>query len=97
MPRKKNIPAGSEYFKDQYQQQIARGETEKQLERQKARRSYDKAGIDRTGRDIDHKQALAEGGKTEAGNLRLRGKTANRADNGHKKGEKAGKKRSTLV
>lgn len=97
MPRKKNIPAGSEYFKDQYKQQIARGEDVKQLERQKARREYDKAGIDRVGRDIDHKQKLAEGGKTEPGNLRLRSKKANRGDNGHKPGEKAGKKRSNLI
>ena len=95
MPRKKN--PGPSYQHDQWLQQQARGEDKKQLERQKARREYDAAGIDRKGKDIDHKQALAEGGKTEAGNLRLRSKTANRADNGHKKGEKAGKKRSTLV
>ena len=97
MPRKKNIPAGSAYFKDQYQQQIARGETEKQLERQKARAAYDKKGIDRAGKDIDHKKALRSGGKTTAGNTRLRSIAANRGDNGHKPGEKAGKKRSTLV
>ena len=97
MPRKKNIPAGSEYFKDQWKQQQARGEDKKQLERQKARREYDKKGIDRAGKDIDHKKALRSGGKTTAGNLRLRSKTANRADNGHKPGEKAGVKRSTLA
>ena len=96
MPRKKNIPAGSEYFKDQWKQQQARGEDVKQLERQKARRAYDKAGVDRSNKDIDHKQALAAGGKTEPGNLRLRSKKANRADNGHKPGEKAGKNRSKV-
>jgi len=96
MPRKQNIPKGSKYFKDQWLQQKARGEDKKQLERQKARRAYDAAGVDRTGKDIDHKQALAAGGKTEPGNLRLRSKKANRADNGHKPGEAAGKKRSKL-
>jgi len=97
MPRKKNIPAGSAYFKDQWAQQKARGEDDKQLERQKARREYDAAGIDRKGKDIDHKKALRSGGTTTAGNLKLRSIAANRGDNGHKPGEKAGKKRSTLV
>lgn len=96
MPRRKDIPKGDPYFHDQWLQQKARGEDKKQLERQKARRAYDKAGVDRAGKDIDHVKALAEGGKTAKGNLRLRGKTANRADNGHKPGEKAGKKRSKL-
>jgi len=96
MPRRKDIPKGDPYFHDQWLQQKARGEDKKQLERQKARRAYDKAGIDRKGKDIDHVKALAEGGKSTTGNLRLRSKTANRADNGHDKGEKAGKKRSKL-
>lgn len=97
MPRKNNIPKGDPYFADQWKQQQARGEDKKQLERQKARREYDKKGIDRAGKDIDHKQALRAGGKSVAGNLKLRGIAANRGDNGHKPGEKAGKKRSTLV
>jgi len=96
MPRRKDIPKGDPYFHDQWLQQKARGEDKKQLERQKARRAYDKAGVDRTGKDIDHVKALAEGGKSTKGNLRLRSKTANRADNGHKPGEAAGKKRSRL-
>ena len=95
MPRKKN--PGPAYQHDQWLQQQARGEDKKQLERQKARREYDAAGIDRAGKDIDHKKALRSGGKTTAGNLKLRSVAANRGDNGHKPGEKAGKKRSTLV
>jgi len=95
MPRKKN--PGPAYQHDQWLQQQARGEDKKQLERQKARREYDKAGIDRKGKHIDHIQALADGGKTAKGNLRLRAIGANEADNGHKKGERAGKKRSKLI
>jgi hypothetical protein len=46
---------------------------------------YDKAGIDRTGKDIDHIRPLAKGGKSVASNLRLRSKSANQADNKPKK------------
>lgn len=97
MPRAKNIPKGSEYWKIQWEQQKERGEDKKQLERAKARRAYDKAGIDRTGKDIDHVKALAEGGKSTKGNLRLRGKHENQSDNGHNPGEKPGKKRTNKV
>jgi hypothetical protein len=85
MPRRKNIPAGSDYWKEQYQKQKARGETKDQLERQKARREYDKKGIDRDGKDIDHVKPLRSGGKSVAGNLRLRKPSENQADNGHNK------------
>lgn len=97
MPRAKNIPKGSDYWKEQWKQQQARGEDKKQLERAKARRAYDKAGIDRDGKQIDHKVALAEGGTSKRSNLRLRSVKANEADNGHRKGEKPGVKRTTKV
>jgi hypothetical protein len=97
MPRAKNIPKGSEYWKLQWEQQKARGEDKKQLERAKARRAYDKAGIDRTGKDIDHVKKLADGGSSTQGNLRLRDSSSNQADNKHRKGEKAGVKRTNKV
>jgi len=43
------------------------------------------------GKDIDHKKALRNGGSNGINNLRVRSKSANRADNGHKKGEKQNK------
>jgi len=88
MPRRKDIPKGSPFWKEEWKKEQARGDDKKQLERQKARRAYDKAGISRKGKDIDHVRALADGGKTTPGNMRLRSRTANRADNGHKPGEK---------
>lgn len=97
MPRAKNIPKGSEYWKEQWRQQQERGEDKKQLERAKARRAYDKAGIDRDGKNIDHVKALKDGGTSAKGNTRLRDPKANMADNGHKKGEKAGVKRTNKV
>ena len=92
MPRKKNIPAGDPYWKDKYQKQNASGESVQNTKRQKARQMYDAAGIDRTGKDIDHKKALRNGGSAGRSNLRLRDSSTNQADNGHHPGEKAGKK-----
>jgi hypothetical protein len=88
MPRNPNLPKGSPVWKAEYQAQLKRGEDKDQLERQKARRAYDKAGIDRTGKDIDHTKPIRSGGASTKGNLRLRDRHANQADNGHKKGEK---------
>jgi hypothetical protein len=85
MPRRTDIPKGDPYWKEQYKKQIARGETKDQLERQKARREYDKKGIDRAGKDIDHVKPLRSGGKSATGNLRLRNPSENQADNGHNK------------
>jgi len=68
-------------YKKEYQLQKKRGDVEGFLERQKARRLYDKKGIDRKGKDIDHIVPISAGGKTSKGNLRLRSKSANKRDN----------------
>ena len=72
---------GKRDYKHAYKLQKKTGETADQLERQKARREYDKNGVDRKGKDIDHITPLRKGGKTEPGNLRLRSKSANQGDN----------------
>lgn len=74
---------GKRDYKHAYKLQKASGETKDQLERQKARRIYDKEGVDRSGKDIDHIKPLRSGGKTAKGNLRLRSPKANQSDNGH--------------
>jgi len=71
-------------YKKAYQQDLAAGRSgpgSDQGERQKARRAYDAKGIDRTGKDIDHIKPLRKGGKSVAGNLRLRAKSSNQGDN----------------
>jgi len=68
-------------YKKDYQLQKRRGDVKGFLERQKARRLYDKKKIDRSGKDIDHVKPIRKGGKTKPGNLRLRSRTANKADN----------------
>ena len=72
---------GKRDYKHAYKLQKASGETKDQIERQKARRKYDQAGIDRSGKHIDHIKPLRKGGKSTPGNLRLRAKKANEGDN----------------
>jgi hypothetical protein len=42
-------------------------------------------------KDVDHKKPLRNGGSNGINNLRLRDKSENRSDNGHRKGEKQSK------
>ena len=74
---------GKRDYKHQYKLEKARGETKDQIERQRARRAYDAAGIDREGKHIDHKTPIRAGGKSTKGNTRLRSPKANMKDNGH--------------
>ena len=73
---------GKRDYKHAYALQKKSGETDDQLERQRARRKYDKEGVDRSGKQIDHVKPLRAGGKSSTGNLRLRSPKANMADNG---------------
>lgn len=72
---------GKRDYKHAYKLQKASGETKDQIERQKARRAYDKKGVDRSTKDIDHITPLRKGGKSTPGNLRLRSRSANQGDN----------------
>ena len=87
-------------YDKEYQQQKARGEHERRMERQKGRRAIDKTGADangngkadkREGKDIDHVKMLSKGGSNKDG-LRIVSPTKNRARNGHSTKEKGGKK-----
>ena len=68
-------------WKEEYRTQLSRGDDKGQLARQKARRLYDKKGINREGKNIDHILPIKSGGMTKAGNLRLRSPKANKSDN----------------
>ena len=61
--------------------------------RTRARELMKKKGIVKKGdgKDIDHRKPLRSGGSNSINNLRVRKKSNNRADNGHKKGEKQNK------
>ena len=88
MPRKANLPKGDPEWKREWEYQKRTGENKKNTERAKARRMYDKLGIDRKGKQIDHIKPLEAGGKTTKGNLKLISVNANEKKNLHKKGEK---------
>ena len=71
-------------YKKEYKRDLETGKSgpgSDQSERQRARKLYDKKGIDRAGKDIDHIKPLRKGGKTTPGNLRLRSKSTNQGDN----------------
>ncbi len=74
-------------WKHEYKLQRKRGEHIDQMERQRARRALDAKGVDRSGKDISHKKALAKGGSNKDGYY-LEAPSKNRARNGHKPGEK---------
>ena len=71
-------------YKKEYKRDLETGKSgpgSDQHERQRARRMYDKEGIDRTGKDINHIKPLRKGGKSTKGNLRLRSRSTNQGDN----------------
>lgn len=71
-------------YKKEYKRDLETGKSgpdSAQHERQRARRMYDKKGIDRAAKDIDHIKPLRKGGKSTAANLRLRSRKANQGDN----------------
>lgn len=74
-------------YEKEYQQQLARKEHERRMERQRARRSVDKNGTDangngkadrREGKDVAHVKALDKGGLNKDG-LRIVSPSKNRS------------------
>ena len=74
-------------YAKEYQQEKARGEHERRMERQRARRSLDKTGKDangngkadkREGKDVAHVKALDKGGSNKDG-LRIESAAKNRS------------------
>lgn len=65
-------------YKKEYKQQVARGEHENRMERQRARRKLDKKGVNRKGKDVAHVKALSKGGSNKDG-VRLESPHKNRS------------------
>ena len=74
-------------YKHEYEMQKARGEHERRMERQRARRAMDKTGADnngngkadkREGKDIAHVKALSKGGSNKDG-VRVESASKNRS------------------
>lgn len=73
-------------YEHEYQMQLARGEHEDRMERQRARRALDKKGVSRKGKDVSHTKMLSKGG-TNADGYKLESPAKNRSRNGHKPGK----------
>jgi hypothetical protein len=65
-------------YKKEYEQQVSRGEHEDRMERQRARRSLDKKGVARKGKDVAHVKALSKGGSNKDG-IKLQAPSKNRS------------------
>ena len=66
-------------YKKEYRQQKARDERKLRNARERARYALDKEGVDRKGKDIDHKKPLSKGGSNKRSNLRLTTPSKNRS------------------
>ncbi len=65
-------------YEKEYQQELARGEHDNRMERQRARREMDKKGVSRKGKDVAHVKALSKGGSNADG-VRLESPANNRS------------------
>lgn len=72
-------------YKQEYKTQVARGEHDNRMERQRARRKLDKKGVDRTGKDVAHVVALSKGGSNKDG-VKLQAPSKNRSFKRNKDG-----------
>ncbi len=82
------MPAKRCYKKEYENYQGTPEQKKARAKRNKARAQAVKSGKAKSGEDVDHKKPLRSGGSNKPSNTRSRSKSANRADNGHKKGEK---------
>lgn len=65
-------------YKKDYVTQVARGEHDDRMERQRARREMDAKGVDRAGKDVAHVKALSKGGSNQTG-VKLQAPSKNRS------------------
>lgn len=72
------MPMLKRNYSQEYKTQVARGEHEDRMERQRARRSVDKKGVNRQGKDVAHVKALSKGGSNKDG-IRLEAPSKNRS------------------
>ncbi len=72
------MPMKHRNWKQEYKTQVERGEHEKRMERQRARRALDKKGVNREGKDVAHVKALSKGGSNKDG-YRLESPSKNRS------------------
>jgi len=72
------MPMLKRNYQQEYKTQVARGEHEDRMERQRARRTLDKKGVNRQGKDVAHAKALSKGGSNKDG-IKLQAPSKNRS------------------
>lgn len=72
------MPMLKRNYKQEYKTQVERDEHDDRMERQRARRSLDKKGVNRKGKDVAHVVALSKGGTNKDG-VRLQSPSKNRS------------------
>lgn len=95
MPKKGQYKAGASARSKQQRAYNSRpDQKKKRAQRNAARREMEKAGAVRKGdgKDVDHKRKIKDGGSNSRGNLRVKSKSSNRADNGGTGGRKPKRK-----
>lgn len=72
------MPMLKRNYTQEYKTQVDRGEHKDRMERQRARRSLDKKGVNRQGKDVAHTKALSKGGSNKDG-IKLQAPSKNRS------------------
>lgn len=81
------MPSSPNYKRD-YKAEYKAHHASPQAKKDRAARNKAARAKGQPGKDVDHKKPLRSGGSRSLTNTTVRGRSANRSDNGHKPGEK---------
>ena len=81
------MPSSPNYKRD-YKAEYAAHHSSPAAKKDRAARNKAARAKGQPGKDVDHKTPLRSGGSKSLSNTKVRSRTANRSDNGHKPGEK---------
>jgi len=81
------MPSSPNYKRD-YKAEYAAHHASPADKKDRAARNKAARAKGQPGKDVDHKTPLRSGGSKSLSNTKVRSRTANRSDNGHKPGEK---------
>ena len=81
------MPSSPNYKRD-YKAEYAAHHASPADKKDRAARNKAARAKGQPGKDVDHKTPLRSGGSKDLSNTKVRSRSANRSDNGHKPGEK---------
>jgi hypothetical protein len=80
------VPSSPNYKRD-YKAEYQAHHSSDKAKKDRAARNKAARAKGQAGKDVDHKTPLRSGGSKSLSNTRVRSRSANRSDNGHKPGE----------